>query len=140
MHPYAEYLQEYIYKKYNLDEGGKFKEDFRVSTLGKFLRKFWLDELPMLFNVLKGDLKIVGVRPLSKHYYSLYSPELQEKRITTKPGLIPPYYADMPKTLGEIQQSEMNYLNSYMKSPISTDFRYFFKAMKNILFRKARSK
>jgi len=139
MHPYAEYLQEYIYDKSALQEGGKFKDDFRITTLGKFFRKFWIDELPMLINFMHGEMKIVGVRPLSKHYFSLYSKELQEKRIKTKPGLIPPFYVDMPKTLDEIQKSELRYLTAYEKSPFLTDWKYFWKAVWNILFRKARS-
>ncbi len=139
MHPYAEYLQEYIYDKSKLQEGGKFKDDFRITTAGKIFRKFWIDELPMLINLLRGDLKIVGVRPLSKHYFSLYSKELQEKRTKTKPGLIPPFYVDLPKTLDEIQASEMKYLDSYLKRPFLTDWRYFWKAIWNIIFKKARS-
>jgi len=139
MHPYAEYLQEYIYDRSALQEGGKFKDDFRITTLGKFFRKFWIDELPMLINFFRGDMKIVGVRPLSKHYFSLYSKELQEKRTKTKPGLIPPFYVDMPKTLEEIQASEMKYLTSYEKRPLLTDWKYFWKAGWNIVFRKARS-
>ncbi|MFC2096254.1 sugar transferase [Bacteroidota bacterium] len=139
MHPYAEYLQKYIYELSNLQEGGKFKDDFRITTAGKLFRKIWLDELPMLINYFRGDMKLVGVRPLSEHYYSLYSKELQEKRIKTKPGLIPPFYVDMPKTLEEIQASEMKYLEAYEKHPFRTDWRYFWKAVWNILFKKARS-
>ena len=139
MHPYAEYLQEYVYEKSSLQEGGKFKDDFRITTLGKFFRKFWIDELPMFINFFRGDLKIVGVRPLSKHYFSLYSKELQEKRTQTKPGLIPPFYVDMPKTIEEIQASELKYLNAYFKHPFLTDWKYFWKAVWNILFHKARS-
>ncbi len=139
MHPYAEYLQPYIYAINDLQEGGKFKDDFRVTTLGKIMRKVWLDELPMLINILKGDMKIVGVRPLSKHYYSLYSKELQEKRIKFRPGLVPPFYADMPKTMEEIMESELKYLDAYAKSPFTTDFKYFIAAWKNILFKRARS-
>jgi len=139
MHPYAEYLQSYIFDKHNLQEGGKFKDDFRVTTLGRFMRKFWIDELPMLVNVLRGDLKIVGVRPLSKHYFNLYSKELQEKRIKFKPGLIPPFYVDNPKTLEEIMASEMKYLEAYEKHPHLTDFKYFFKAFYNIVFKRYRS-
>ncbi len=139
MHPYAEYLQAYIYKKHDLQEGGKFKNDFRISSLGKLMRKLWIDEFPMLFNILKGELKIVGVRPLSEHYFSLYSEELKEKRIRYKPGLIPPFYADMPVTLEEIQESEMRYLESYEKHPLRTDLRYFRLAMYNIIFKRARS-
>lgn len=139
MHPYAEYLQDYVFKKNNLKDGGKFRDDFRVTSLGRFMRKTWLDELPMLINLMKGDMKIVGVRPLSEHYYSLYSAELRSKRICTKPGLIPPFYADLPQTLEEIQESELHYLDSYNKHPFITDWRYFWRAFGNILIKKARS-
>ncbi len=140
MHPFAEYLQEYIYEQNKLCEGGKFKNDIRVTTLGKFCRKFWLDEVPMILNVLKGDIKLIGVRPLSSHYLSLYSPELQKKRSTVKPGLLPPFYADMPKTLEDIMASELRYLEAYEKQPLKTDMRYFFKICNNIIVNKARSK
>lgn len=139
MHPFSEYLQQYIYERNQLQEGGKFKDDFRISTLGKFMRKYWLDELPMIINLLKGDLKIVGVRPLSKQYLSLYSEELKEKRLKHTPGLIPPFYADLPKTLDEIMESELKYLRSYEKNPIKTDIRYFFKAFNQIFIKRARS-
>lgn len=140
MHPYAEYIQQYVYEQQQLQEGGKFKNDFRVTTVGRFFRKFWIDELPMIINFLRGDLKIVGVRPLSEHYFNLYSTELQELRIKTKPGLIPPFYVDMPKTLDEIQESEFKYIRSYLKKPFRTDWVYFWKAIYNILFKKARSR
>lgn len=140
MHPYAEYLQEYIYEQNKLCEGGKFKNDFRVTTLGRFCRKFWLDELPMIINVLKGDMKLVGVRPLSSHYLSLYTPELQEKRRNVKPGLLPPFYADMPKTLEDIIASELRYLDAYEKNPFKADLQYLYKICHNIIIKKARSK
>ncbi len=139
MHPFAEYLQEYVYMKNALQEGGKFKDDFRISTTGKIMRMFWLDELPMIFNVLKGDLKIVGVRPLSRQYFELYDEELRQKRIRYKPGLVPPFYVDMPKTLDEIQDSELRYLEAYEKHPWRTDWVYFWKAVGNIVLKKARS-
>ncbi len=139
MYPYSEFLQEYIYKTNHLDVGGKFKDDFRISKIGKFIRKTWIDELPMLYNLLRGDLKLVGVRPLSKQYFSLYPTELQNLRTKSKPGLIPPFYVDMPKTLQEIIDSELKYLKLYEKSPFKTDFIYFFKALKNILFKGKRS-
>ena len=139
MHPYAEYLQDYVYKINKLEKGGKFKNDFRVTSWGRILRRLWIDELPMLFNLLKGQLKFIGVRPLSKHYLSLYSSELIEQRKHIKPGLIPPYYADMPNTIDEIMASEMRYISAYDKHPFITDVKYFFSASSNILFKKARS-
>src|SRR6185436_6179120 len=140
MYAFSEYLQQYIYEKNSLQEGGKFRNDFRISTVGKFFRRYWLDELPMLLNVLKGDLKIVGVRPLTPHYLSLYSEELRKKRLKQKPGLIPPFYVDLPKTLKEIMESELRYIEQHEKAPFKTDVKYFFKALTNILFRRARSK
>ena len=135
MHPFSEFLQEYIYNNEGLEKGGKFRKDFRVSSLGKILRTFWLDELPMFINILKGDLKLVGVRPLSEHYFNLYTDELKQMRIKTKPGLIPPFYVDLPETLEEIMESEKKYLEQYFKNPFITDFKYFFIAGYNILFR-----
>ncbi len=139
MHPYSEFVQDYVYKQHDLQDGGKFRDDFRITSWGAVSRKIWLDELPMLINFFKGNMKFVGVRPLSKHYYELYNKELRERRIKYKPGLIPPFYADMPSDLDEIQKSENRYLDSYEKHPFLTDFRYFWKSMWNIMFRHARS-
>jgi lipopolysaccharide/colanic/teichoic acid biosynthesis glycosyltransferase len=139
MHPYAEYLQDYVYEKTGLQEGGKFKNDFRVTTLGRIMRSFWLDELPMLINLIKGDLKLFGVRPLSRQYFKLYTLELQKLRIMSKPGLIPPFYVDYPKTLEEIISSELKYLKAYAQHPFRTDWVYFWKAVFNIIFRRYRS-
>jgi lipopolysaccharide/colanic/teichoic acid biosynthesis glycosyltransferase len=139
MHPYAEYLQEYIYQQNNLKDGGKFKNDFRITSWGKFMRKFWIDELPMIVNLLKGQIKLVGVRPLSEHYLSLYSDELKQKRITAKPGLVPPFYADLPVSLEDIMKSELKYLDSYKAHALKTDCSYFFRAFNNIVFKSVRT-
>lgn len=139
MHPYAEYLQEYVYEQNNLKDGGKFKNDFRITSWGKFMRKFWIDELPMIINLLKGQIKLVGVRPLSEHYLSLYSDELKQKRINAKPGLVPPFYADLPVSLEDIMRSELKYLDSYKANALRTDCSYFFKALNNIVFKSART-
>ena len=140
MYPYSEYLQDYIFKKNNLQHGGKLKDDFRITGYGRIFRKLWIDELPMIYNWLKGDMKLVGVRPLSKQYYSLYPEDVKKLRIRVKPGLVPPFYADMPGTLEEIVESERVYIQSYLKAPLRTDIRYFFRAFYNIIFRNARSK
>lgn len=139
MHPYAEYLQEYLYKKNKLQKGGKFKDDYRITSWGRIFRKLWIDELPMLYNFLKLEIKLVGVRPISEQYMNLYTPELKELRKTVKPGLIPPFYADLPETIDEIIASEINYINAYNKCAFKTDVNYFFKAITNILFKKVRS-
>ncbi len=140
MHPYAEYLQEFAYKQSELHNGDKIKDDFRTTTVGRFLRRYWLDELPMLFNLLRGDIKLVGVRPLSAHKLSLYAPVLRQIRSAAKPGLLPPFYADLPGSFEELQESEMRYLEAYREAPLRTDLKYFGKALINILLRGARGR
>jgi lipopolysaccharide/colanic/teichoic acid biosynthesis glycosyltransferase len=140
MHPFSEYLQKYINEQNGLQEGGKFKNDPRVTTLGRFFRKYWLDELPMIWNLLKGDIKLIGVRPLSAHYLGLYPEEFRSRRKDYKPGLLPPFYADMPKNLEEIVDSERRYFDLYDRKGIWADVVYLFKILNNILFHKARSK
>lgn len=69
------------------DASGKLLPDAeRLTTLGKLLRATSLDELPELWNVLKGDMSLVGPRPLLVEYLPLYSAE-QAKRHNVKPGL-----------------------------------------------------
>lgn len=140
MHPFSEYLQDYVFQKNELQVGGKFKDDFRISKEGKIFRKFWIDELPMFINFFKGEMKLIGVRPLSKQYFGLYPEELQKKRTKVKPGLLPPFYADMPKTLEDIIASELKYLDAYEKAPLKTDLTYFWLTFKNIVLKGARSK
>jgi lipopolysaccharide/colanic/teichoic acid biosynthesis glycosyltransferase len=140
MHPYSEYIQDYVYRLHDLQNGGKFRNDFRITSWGAVARKIWLDELPMLINFFKGDMKLVGVRPLSKQYFELYRENVRERRTKYKPGLIPPYYADMPADLEQIQLSELKYLDSYDKRPVLTDIKYFFKSLWNIAFHQARSR
>lgn len=140
MHPYSEYIQDYVYRLHDLAEGGKFKNDFRVTSWGAVCRKIWLDEMPMIINFFRGDMKLFGVRPLSRQYFELYRKDVQERRIKYKPGLVPPFYADMPQDLDSIQASEIKYLDLYDKHPFLTDFKYFWKSFWNILFHHARSK
>jgi len=141
MYSYSEYLQPYMLTHEGLREGGKFANDYRVNSWGNLFRKTWIDEIPMLLNVLIGQMKLVGVRPLSKHYFSLYSPEMQELHIKVKPGLLPPFYYEKntPKTIEEVQESERRYIESYLKAPLRTDWRYFWGTMRNILVKKKRS-
>ena len=140
MHPYSEYLQSYLYRKNRLNkDGDKILNDPRVTGWGKFFRKFWIDELPQLYNFLKGDISLVGVRAISKAKYDLYDDDLKSSRIKFKPGLIPPFYVDLPQNFKDFQESERMYLKSKSEKPISTDFKYFFKAIYNILFKGARS-
>ena len=71
----------------NRDRNGNLLPDkVRLTALGKFIRKTSLDELPQLFNVLKGDMSFIGPRPLLVEYLPLYNAE-QKKRHDVKPGI-----------------------------------------------------
>jgi sugar transferase EpsL len=67
-------------------DGILLPDGLRLTSFGKFLRKFSLDELPQLFNVIKGDLSFVGPRPLLIQYLPRYTPE-QARRHEVKPGI-----------------------------------------------------
>ena len=140
MHSYSEYLQCYMFEKHGTANGDKVINDFRISKIGKIFRRCWIDELPMIINLVKGDLKIVGVRPLSMSKFNMYPEYAQEARVLTKPGLVPPFYVDLPETFEELVESEMKYVEKYRKSPFITDVTYFFKALYNIFIKGARSK
>jgi len=140
MHPYSEFIHRYIYHQNQLDDKGKIRDDFRITSWGRFMRRLWLDELPMLINWIRGDVALVGVRPLSETFYATYPEELKKQRIRTRPGLIPPFYADLPRSIQEVYRSEEKYLEKYFQHPFKTKCRYLFRALKNILFHRAKSR
>jgi len=140
MHPYSEYLQDYILKLNGYAETGKPANDFRLVPWGKFLRRYWLDELPQLINVFKGELKLVGSRPVSKRYFEDIPKDIQEMRLKHKPGCVPPYVAlNRKSSVNSVLESEREYLLEKSKNPYFTDTKYFFKAIYNIFFKGKRS-
>jgi hypothetical protein len=139
MHPFAEFLQDYVTKLNGYNETGKPANDFRVAAWGRLYRKYWLDELPQILNVLKGELNIVGVRPLSRTRFNELPEDVQIQRIKYKPGCIPPYVSLlMPDSEGNIE-AERIYLFEKAKHPYLTDIKYFFLALYNILSGKIKS-
>ena len=140
MHPYAEYIQNYVFDEHGgMNIADKSDNDWRITSWGRIMRKYWLDELPMLINWLKRDVKLVGIRPLSRAMFDTYPKELQDKRTLCKPGLIPPFYIDHPQTFEELCESENKYLDEYLRHPLWTDTKYFFMTVWSILFKRIHS-
>jgi exopolysaccharide biosynthesis polyprenyl glycosylphosphotransferase len=83
----AEYLLEKLQDKNEMTGPMfKIKEDPRVTKVGKFIRKTSIDELPQLFNILKGEMSLVGPRPSLPKEVAQFSP-FQKQRLVAKPGL-----------------------------------------------------
>jgi lipopolysaccharide/colanic/teichoic acid biosynthesis glycosyltransferase len=139
MHPYAEYLQNYVVQLNGYNNKGKPAGDFRLTRWGKWMRRNGIDELPQLINVLKGEMKLVGLRPLSLVRYNEFPEDLQLERIKYKPGCLPPYVAlNMPDDKMNIE-AERIYIKDLSGNPRYTDLRYFLKSVYNMLFCRFRS-
>ena len=101
----------------NITVGG---HDPRILKVGWFIRKYKFDEIPQLFNVLKGQMSIVGPRPEVKHYTDMYD-ETQRKVLSVKPGITD--YASIEfrnenELLEKAKNPEHYYINSIMPEKI----------------------
>jgi lipopolysaccharide/colanic/teichoic acid biosynthesis glycosyltransferase len=102
------------------------EKDPRTTKMGMLIRKFKIDELPELFNVVKGDMSIVGPRPEVRRYVDLYNPE-QLRVLSVRPG-ITDYasieYAEENKILGSAVNPEKVYVEQIMPHKIALNMRY----------------
>ena len=100
--------------------------DSRITKTGFFIRKYTLDELPQLWNVLKGDMSLVGPRPEVRKYVDLYTPE-QRVVLRVRPG-ITDYasieYADENEILGKADDPERTYIEQIMPEKIRYNLKY----------------
>jgi lipopolysaccharide/colanic/teichoic acid biosynthesis glycosyltransferase len=108
------------------------KGDLRVSSVGRFLRKSKLDELPQLFNVLRGDMSLVGPRPDLPEYFAAGSSECRAV-LSLRPGLTGMAsltYRDEEEVLADIPQSELThaYVTRVMPVKAALDIQYASKA------------
>ena len=110
-------------KKGLITVGGR---DPRITRTGYFIRKYKLDELPQLFNVLKGDMSLVGPRPEVRKYVDLYSDE-QKKVLSVRPG-ITDYasieYVDENTILGGASDPDKAYIEQIMPDKIRYNMKY----------------
>jgi len=100
--------------------------DPRMTNVGVFIRRFKLDELPQLYNVLKGDMSFVGPRPEVRKYVNLYTPE-QLEVLSVRPG-ITDYasieYVDENIMLGSAIDPEKVYIDEIMPTKIRLNMKY----------------
>lgn len=100
--------------------------DSRITRMGYFIRKYKIDELPQLWNVLKGDMSLVGPRPEVKKYVDLYTEE-QRRVLSVRPG-ITDYasieYVDENEILGKADDPDRVYVEEIMPAKIKLNMRY----------------
>ena len=109
----------------------KIKEDPRITKVGRFIRKTSIDELPQLFNVLKGDMSIVGPRPPIPHEVAEYN-EYQMQRLLVKPGITCIWQVSGRNTIGFDEWVEMDL--EYIKTRnLWLDIKLIFKTV-GVLF------
>lgn len=104
-------------------------EDQRITKTGKTLRKLKIDELPQLFNVLKGEMSFVGPRPEVKKYVDLYD-DLQKEILKIKPGiteLASLKYYNESEILGASDDPEREYIEKIMPDKIMLNLQYIKK-------------
>lgn len=100
--------------------------DNRITGVGHFLRKYKLDELAQLFNVLKGDMSLVGPRPEVPRYVKLYT-EKQREVFKVKPGitdLASLRYKDENEILGKVDNPDEYYINVIMQDKLELNLEY----------------
>lgn len=140
MYPYSEFLQKRVFEENRLTGTGKFNNDYRITRAGRIMRKYFLDELPQCIDWLRGEIKLVGIRAMSLHFFSLYPREYQELFLKVKPGILSPLFDENTVDFNQIVETESRYLKSYLKNPVLTDISYFWKAIQQIVLQGTRSK
>ncbi len=115
--------------KTNADREGLLtvgKKDKRITRFGRFLRRYKLDELPQLINVLKGEMSLVGPRPEVRKYADLYSTE-QKKILTVKPGITDfasVDYVNENELLGKSENPDNTYIKEIMPAKIFLNMKF----------------
>jgi lipopolysaccharide/colanic/teichoic acid biosynthesis glycosyltransferase len=102
------------------------RDDPRITRMGAFLRKWYLDEIPQFVNVLRGEMSVVGPRPETPRYVALYTPE-ERRVLQAKPGMAGPAtiaYRNEEALLAQQEKPDEHYVESMMRDRLRLDLRY----------------
>lgn len=125
------YFKLYKFRSMRVDTNNKSlitigAKDSRITRTGLFIRKFKIDELPQLFNVLKGDMSLVGPRPEVPLYVDMYTEE-QKRTLSVRPG-ITDYasirYVDENEILGKAKDPHQTYIDVILPDKLKLNMEY----------------
>lgn len=116
------------------EENFKLKNDARVTKIGKVLRKTCIDEIPQLLNILKGDMTLIGPRPIVEKEIEKYNNVDRQKLLKQKPGLIGYWqvYANKNTTYEKRKEMELYYVDN---ANFFFDIKIFFKSIATIIWK-----
>jgi len=124
-----------------VDGIGKIVDDPRIRGWGRFMRKWGIDESPQLYNILKGEMGIAGIRPRTEEAWSYLPEELKGLALKYKPGFFTPSYSKPEvRDVHELIELEMDYLRQKEISPIRTNIKLTLKIVYNVIFKGLRSR
>ena len=110
----------------------KIKDDPRITRIGKILRKYSLDELPQLWSVLKGDMSLVGPRPVGPHELVLYQ-SWQRRKLSIKPGITCLWQASGRNSISDFNEwcmLDLQYIDNWS---LRLDFKILFETVRAVL-------
>ncbi len=134
---YMQYLRELIESERDGHSHGlpyrKMGEDARVTRVGKFLRRYYIDELPQLINIARGEMSLVGPRPHVQFEVDNYTPE-QARRLSVRPGLTGLWQATGKAecTFNELIQLDLEYIDHWS---LWLDIQLIFRTLWTALFK-----
>ncbi|GAH04106.1 unnamed protein product, partial [marine sediment metagenome] len=132
---YLQYLKALIESEQNGDGEGlayrKMESDERVTRVGSYLRNYYLDEIPQIINVIKGDMSLVGPRPHVQFEVDFYTEE-QKRRLSVKPGITGLWQVAGKSdcSFHELIQLDLEYIDNFS---LMQDFKLIFNTMRLIL-------
>jgi lipopolysaccharide/colanic/teichoic acid biosynthesis glycosyltransferase len=110
----------------------KMEKDPRVTPVGRFIRRFSIDELPQLFNVIKGDMSLIGPRPAVPYEVKMYE-ERHRRRLQALPGITGLWQVSGRNRLSfeEMVELDIHYIENWS---VGLDVRIFFKTIAAVIF------
>lgn len=115
------------FRTMKLGNNGSFATEDRYTWCGKFLRKTRIDELPQIWNILRGDMRIVGIRPIEESTFNLYPEHVRNRLLSIRPGwftLSGVFFIEEEKILQLSEDPHLDYWQKILPIKLALDYFY----------------